>query len=308
MEKFDFIVNIEDKSKRLDAFLLEKLSIEITRSCIKNLIDNGFVLVNDKKVKAGYSLKLNDKVFVELKPKESFEDILPENIKLDIVYEDDFLAVINKPQGMTVHPAKTVNSGTLVNALLYHFKNNLSQINGDFRPGIVHRLDKDTSGLIVVAKNDKTHLALQKQIQDKTCHRIYQAVVYGKFNTESGTIITDLARGKREYEKIFVVPAGQGREAITNYKVLNYNSGYSLVEFELKTGRTHQIRVHTSYKNHPIVGDKVYGKKDEKHNLSGQLLHAINLEFIHPETNKQMSFYAPIPDYFKEFLLRYKLD
>jgi len=185
--------------------------------------------------------------------------------------------------------------------LLYHCKN-LSGVNGNVRPGIVHRLDKDTSGLIVVAKDDKTHLDLQKQIQNKTCHRIYRAVTYGKFSNESGTVITCLARGKSQHEKIFVVPDGQGRIAITNYKVLNYSSGFSYVEYELKTGRTHQIRVHSSYLNHPIVGDKLYGRKNEKFDFVGQLLHAYKLILVHPATKEEMTFQCEIPDYFQEFL------
>ena len=304
MEKF--IVENNDKNLRLDFFIKEQVLTELTRSAIKNMIDNGQIFVDGKKVKAGFILKPNNQIFYE-KPAKTCDYILPENIKLDIVYEDEYLAVINKPQNMVVHPAGKLKTGTLVNALLYHFKS-LSGINGDFRPGIVHRLDKDTSGLIVVAKDDKTHLELQKQIQNKTCHRIYRAVAYGKFSCEEGTIDTYLARGSSQHEKIFVVPFGQGRRAITNYKVLSYNNGFSYVEYELKTGRTHQIRVHSSFKGHPIVGDKLYGKKDEKFNLPGQLLHAINLVFYHPIKKQEMTFFAPIPDYFQKFLKEHNLD
>lgn len=294
-----FVVEEQDKNKRLDIFVLEKLP-DLTRSFIKNLIEKDKVLVNNKTVKSGYKLRLGEEVVVEVPAPEPM-DVEPENIPLNIVYEDEYLAVINKPQNMVVHPAGSLRSGTLVNAILYHMKN-LSQINGEFRPGIVHRLDKDTSGLIVIAKDDKTHLSLQKQIQEKTCHRIYRAVAYGKFNQDEGRIETCLARGKSQHEKIFVVPFGQGRIAITNYKVLDYNKGFSYVEYELKTGRTHQIRVHSSHLNHPIVGDKLYGKKGEKFNLAGQLLHAYKLVFVHPITQQEMAFECDLPDYFKQFL------
>lgn len=300
MEEIEnFLVLETDANKRLDIFLLEKFP-DRTRSFLKNLIEKEKVFVNDKLVKSGYKLKQNDSISVIL-PEPELVDIVAENIPIDIVYEDEYLAVINKPQNMVVHPAGSLKSGTLVNALMYHMKS-LSSINGEVRPGIVHRLDKDTSGLIVIAKDDKTHLSLQKQIQEKTCHRIYRAVAYGKFNQEEGTIETCLARGRSQHEKIFVVPFGQGRIAITNYKVLDYNKGFSYVEYELKTGRTHQIRVHSSHLNHPIVGDKLYGKKGEKFNLVGQLLHAYKLVFVHPVTGENMEFCAELPDYFQKFL------
>ena len=301
----NFVANERNATCRLDVFLSEKLQ-NTTRSQIKNLIDNEKALVNNKKVKSGYSLKNGDVITVEMQVLPKFEGIQPENISLDIVYEDEYLAVINKPKNMVVHPAGTLVSGTLVNALLYHFSS-LSQVNGNFRPGIVHRLDKDTSGLIVVAKNDEAHLNLQNQIQTKTCKRIYRAVCYGKFNCDTGTITTYLARGKHQHEKIFVVPEGQGRLAITNYKVLNYYNGYSYVEFELKTGRTHQIRVHCAHLNHPIVGDKTYGKKGEKNAPESQLLHAVNLQFVHPKTQKELSFSSELPQEFKDFLTDKKL-
>lgn len=294
-----FKVDIDNKNKRLDVYLSEQLQ-ELTRSYIKTLLEKNKILVNGIVVKSGYKLKEKDEIIVELPPPQPTE-IIPQDIEIDIVYEDEHLAVINKPQNMIVHPAGSIRTNTLVNALLFKMKN-LSGINGEIRPGIVHRLDKDTSGLIVIAKDDKTHLSLQKQIQDKTCHRIYRAVAYGKFNNESGVIQTCLARGKHDHEKIFVVPNGQGRIAITHYKVLKYNCGFSYVEYELKTGRTHQIRVHSTYLNHPIVGDKLYGKKNEKFNLVGQLLHAHKLIFIHPITNQKMEFVAPIPQYFQKFL------
>lgn len=304
MQQKNFIIVNEDKNVRLDVFLSSKMP-NLTRSYIKNLIDNKEVLVNNKKVKSGYSLKINDEITITI-PDVKQTTIEPEDIPLDIVYQDKYLAVINKPQGMTVHPAHTVHSGTLVNALMYQIKD-LSGINGELRPGIVHRLDKDTSGLLVIAKDDKTHLNLQKQIQNKTCHRIYLAVTYGKFSKQEDTIQTNLARGKSRYEKIFVVPTGQGRLAITNYKVLDYNQGFSFVEYELKTGRTHQIRVHSAHLGHAIVGDKLYGKPNEKFGLSGQLLHAYKLTFTHPVTNQNLTFTAPLPSYFLNFLKEHNL-
>ena len=295
---FEFTVDV--CGARLDNFLLEKLE-DRTRSYIKTLIDNDKVLVNDKVVKAGYKVKVGDIIAVEVEEVKS-TDILAEDIPLDIVYEDEDLAVINKKQGMVVHPARGCYSGTLVNAIMYHM-NKLSSINGEVRPGIVHRLDKDTSGLIVIAKNDKTHLELQKQIQTKECHRIYRAIVHGKFREDEGVVENYLARGKTEHQKIFVVREGEGRLAITKYKTLKTHQGFSYMEFELKTGRTHQIRVHCSHFGHPIVGDPVYGRKDERFDyLNGQLLHAYKLEFTHPTTKEKMEFVAEIPDYFKDFL------
>ena len=298
---FEFVVEVA--GIRLDNFVLEKLN-DRTRSYIKNLIDNDKVLVNGKVVKAGYKVKENDVVTVEIEDAVS-TDIVPEDIPLDIVYEDEDLAVINKKQGMVVHPARGCYSGTLVNAIMHHM-NKLSSINGEIRPGIVHRLDKDTSGLIVIAKNDKTHLALQKQIQSKECHRIYRAICLGKFRQEEGVIQNYLARGKTEHQKIFVVREGEGRLAITNYKVLKVSGGFSYVEFELKTGRTHQIRVHSAHLGHPVIGDPLYGRKDDRFNfLNGQLLHAYKLEFTHPTTNEKMEFTADFPEYFKDFLNKF---
>lgn len=292
-------IKVDEKGIRLDIFLSDKLGL--TRSFIKNLIDEGKVLVNNKKVKAGYKVEMQDEIEVDRIEKEPV-DILPENLPLDIVYEDKDLAIINKHQGMVVHPAGKLRSGTLVNALLYHIKD-LSDINGKIRPGIVHRIDKDTSGLIVVAKNDFAHLELQRQIQDKTCKRNYLALTYGRFREESGRVENYLARGESRHEKIFVVPKAKGRYALTFYHVLAYNHGLSLVEFELKTGRTHQIRVHSSFLGHPIVGDKLYGKGEEKYKFDGQLLHAYKISFIHPRTKKQMEFTCHLPKYFSDFVV-----
>jgi len=298
-------VEIEDKGVRLDNFVT-KNEVDLTRSFVKNLNDLGKILVNGKQVKAGYSLSEFDEVSVDL-PKPEVVDILPENIPIKIVYQDDDLLVVDKPQGMVVHPAGKLKTGTLVNALLFCVKN-LSTINGKIRPGIVHRIDKDTSGLLVVAKNDFAHKSLQKQIQEKTCERTYLAVVYGSFREDEGDIKNYLTRGKNEHEKFFVVPELQGRYAETHYKVLKNTGGFSLVQFQLKTGRTHQIRVHSTFLGHPVVGDKKYGRKDEKFNLNGQLLHAYKLSFLHPKTNEKMEFESPLPDYFERFLKEHNLQ
>lgn len=300
-----YIVEPDKKSTRLDIFVTEKES-GMTRSFVKNLIDDGKILVNGKSKKAGYSLCPNDEVCVSIPEPEPI-DILPENLPLVIVYQDDDLAVIDKAQGMVVHPAGRLKTGTLVNALLYHVKN-LSTINGKIRPGIVHRIDKDTSGLLVVAKNDFAHKNLQKQIQEKLCERKYLAVVHGSFREVEGEIKTYLARGTANHEKIFVVAQGKGRYAETHYKVLRTTGAFSLVEFRLKTGRTHQIRVHTSHLGHSVVGDKKYGDKHENFDLSGQLLHAYCLSFNHPKTNERLEFTSPLPTYFENFLRSHNLD
>ncbi len=294
-----FIVEDDECDMRLDNFVLSRLG-EVTRSFIKKLIDDGKVLVNGASLKAGYKVREGDSISVSYEL-ENMDNILPENIPLDIVYEDDDLIVINKPQGLIVHPAGKIVSGTLVNALLFHAQN-LSGIGGTIRPGIVHRIDKDTSGLLVVAKNDFSHLALQRQIQDKTCSRQYLSVCYGSFNKECGEVQNYLSRGQDRYDKVFVVREKEGRLAISLYKVLGQTSAFSLVEWTLRTGRTHQIRVHSSHIGHPIVGDRLYGRKGETFGLSGQLLHAYKLSFAHPRSGERLSFFAPPPDYFISFL------
>lgn len=292
-----FDVKIEDKNKRLDIFLLEKIEGK-TRSFIKNLIDKELVFVNNKIVKAGYKICVEDMVEVEI-PEPIPTDILPENLPLEIVYEDEDLLVINKAQGMVVHPSSGCYSGTLVNALMYHIKD-LSGINGELRPGIVHRLDKDTAGLLLVAKNDFAHVNLAEQIKEKTCKRIYKALVYGVVDKDNGVIQTYLNRGTNERKKIFVVKDGEGKLAITHFKVLQRFKGYTLMEYELKTGRTHQIRVHSSFIGHAVVGDPVYSKVEDKFGLKGQLLVATNIEFTHPRSGERMSFEVQLPKYFKD--------
>jgi len=298
------VVSNDFEKERLDKFLLSNIT-EHTRSYIKNLIESGKVLVNGKEItKAGYSLKTGDEIEFEL-----FEPIpleaKAENIPLDIIYEDEDLLVINKPQGMVVHPAVKNYEGTLVNALLYNVKD-LSGINGVMRPGIVHRLDKETSGLLLVAKNDFAHNSLSSQIQTKTCKRYYKALVQFVLKEGSGEVKTYFGRDPKNRLKMAVLD--EGKIAHTKYRVLDVFDKYSLVEFELKTGRTHQIRVHSAYLHHPIVGDKLYNYNKCKFNLEGQLLHAKKLILNHPKTGKEMVFECDLPDYFIKILNNLKKE
>lgn len=290
-------------NSRLDMFLVE-IEPELSRSAIKNLIEKDLVLVNGKKVKAGYSLKLGDEVSYKI-PAPIEVDLTPEDISLDIVYQDEDLAVINKPQGLTVHPSVGHFQHTLVHALLFHVKD-LSGINGELRPGIVHRLDKDTSGLMLVAKNDKAHKFLAEQIASKTCIRRYYALVEGKMKTNSGHIETFIARDKHDRKKMAVSQNPADRKAISDWKLIKNFEKYALLEFQLQTGRTHQIRVHSAYIGHPIVGDSVYGFKHQAFSLSGQLLHSHYIEFTHPTTKVRLSFESKLPDYFAEILAKIK--
>lgn len=294
MKKIELVA--EENCRRLDVFLAENAGL--TRSHAQKLVEQGCVTVDGKVVKKNAEVKENNVVSATL-PDEISLDVLPQDIPLDIVFQDACLAVINKPQGMTVHPASGVYEGTLVNALLFHVKD-LSGINGVLRPGIVHRLDKDTSGLLVVAKNDKAHVELQRQIQCKQCKRIYWALLEGVLKQDQGTVDQPIGRSRSDRKKMDVV--ADGRSAQTNFTVLKRYKHYTLCKFELKTGRTHQIRVHAKFLGHPVVGDKTYGYKTCRWNLQGQLLHAQTLVFTHPETGETMSFSAPLPDYFQKVL------
>ena len=294
MENRTIFVTAEDASKRIDLFLNEEL--DLSRSYVKTLIEKQNVLVNDSVCKkAGYIIKDKDIINVSI-PEAEILNLEPENIPIDIVYEDDDLAVINKPQGLVVHPAPGSLNHTLVNALMYHLKN-LSDINGVIRPGIVHRLDKDTSGLLVIAKNNEAHLNLQEQIATKAAKRYYVALVDGVVKQDEGVINTLIDRSKKD-RKMMAVSNDSGRIAITHYKVLERFPKYTFMEYELKTGRTHQIRVHAKYLGHPVVGDPVYGIKKQKFSLDGQLLHAGKLELVHPTTKQKMKFEAPLPEDF----------
>ncbi|MBQ8425950.1 MAG: RluA family pseudouridine synthase [Clostridia bacterium] len=295
----EIVVEDLDEKVRLDVYLAS--ITEWTRSQIKNQIDDGKALVNGKKQKAGFLIKNNDVLTLKFSKGEINAE--PENIPLDIVYEDDDLAIINKPQGMVVHPAPGAYNHTLVNALLYHF-DKLSRVNDNIRPGIVHRIDKDTSGLLVIAKNDKAHLSLANQIAEHSCFRHYIALLEGNLKEEKGTVETFIARSISDRKMMAVTSSG--KKAITHYFVKERYNGYCLVEFVLETGRTHQIRVHSKHLGHPIVGDKTYGIKNQKFNLDGQLLHAYKLELTHPSTNKRMSFECEIPDYFQNLVNKLK--
>ncbi len=301
MEKKIFPITNENSGVRADVYL--SAETKLTRSHVKKICDEGGLIVNGKPQKSNYKLKAND--IIELEIFDSVKlDLTPENIPLDIVYQDKDVAVINKPQGMTVHAGNGTNGKTLVNALLYHL-DSLSGINGVIRPGIVHRIDKNTSGLLVVAKNDKAHASLAKQLENKTCRRIYVALLEGIVKSDDGVIDTCIGRDTKNRTKMAVVKSG--RRAITEYKVIErFEKGYTLCRFSLKTGRTHQIRVHCKYIGHPIVGDSEYGYKNRKFNLNGQLLHAERLEFVHPSTGKIVGFYAPIPEYFEKVLKKIK--
>jgi 23S rRNA pseudouridine1911/1915/1917 synthase len=291
-------LTVEEAGQRLDVFISEKIS-SLSRSRVKALIDEGDILVNGKPVKSSYKVNLNDQISVII-PELKQISAEPQEIKLDIVYEDDDLLVINKPKGLVTHPAPGSKEGTLVNALLYHCKN-LSGIGGALRPGIVHRLDKDTSGLLVVAKNDLAHQQLSKQIQSKEAKRFYKAVVIGNLVEDQGIIDQPIDRNSKDRKKMAVVK--DGREAVTNWQVLERFGKYTLLELELKTGRTHQIRVHLAFIKHGIVGDEVYGPDIKiPVKLSGQALHAYKLCFRHPRTNVEREFTADEPPEFKKLL------
>lgn len=297
MEKIEITEN--EKGCRLDTFLVERYS-EYSRSNLQQLIKKGHITVSGEIKKAGYMLRCGDALEIEF-PEPVSVDLVAQNIPLDIVYEDADLAVINKQQGLTVHPSPGHADGTLVNALLYHIKD-LSGINGELRPGIVHRLDKDTSGLMLVAKNDFAHRHLAKQIADKTCVRRYIALLEGHLTPETGKVTTFIARSSTDRKKMAVSDNPQDREAITEYQVKEYFDDYTLCNFNLKTGRTHQIRVHSAYLKHPVVGDPVYGFKKQKFNLNGQLLHSEFIQFTHPSTGEVMKFTVGLPDYFDKIL------
>ena len=294
-----YIVQGEHVGERLD-YYVQNMYPNLSRSHIKKQIENGDILLDSKQVKAGQKLKLNNIVQVKIEELKQL-DVQAENIALDIVYQDDDLAVINKPKGMVIHPANGNYTGTLVNALLYNLTN-LSGINGVVRPGIVHRLDKDTSGLLLVAKNDKAHINLAKQIETKSCHRYYLALCCGNIKTDSGHIETGYGRSLKDRKQMAVFPLGTGKLAITNYRVIERFGQYTLVEFKLETGRTHQIRVHSKYLNTPIACDEVYGHKDKNFKAEGQLLHAYKIEFTHPTSGKQLTFTSKIPDDFEKAL------
>ena len=312
-EQQRLIITEQEAGQRADVGLAALL--ELTRSNMQKLLEEGRAVRGSKVLKSNYKLRLGDEIDVTL-PEPQPLDVQPENIPLDIIYEDEDVVVVNKARGMVVHPAAGNLNGTLVNALLYHCKN-LSGINGVIRPGIVHRLDKDTSGIMICAKNDAAHLSLSQQIQAKTAQRTYLAVVRGNIKTDSGVIETLIARDKNDRKKMAVVKEG-GRDAVTEYEVLErfgkytivrcrLRNGRSLLEVELLTGRTHQIRVHMEYLGYPLVGDPKYSPMKTPFSIQGQALHSQTLEFTHPRTGERLSFEAPLPEDMHKIVTRLRL-
>lgn len=291
------IVAPEQQDTRLDVFLAGCFP-DLTRSRCQTLIAQGQAEVEGRPERASYRVKAGERVTLDL-PDPTPSELVPEDIPLDIVYEDADILVVNKPRGMVVHPAAGNETGTLVQALLHHC-HDLSGIGGEARPGIVHRIDKDTTGLLVVAKRDAAHQALAAQIQDKTCRRIYWALVEGRMPRDAGSVDAPIGRSPSDRKRMAVVE--RGRQAITHYRVLERFEHETLVECRLTTGRTHQIRVHMAFLGHPVVGDPVYGFKKQRYRLSGQLLHAARLELIHPRTGAPMAFEAPLPEDFDSLL------
>ena len=301
-EQERLIIAEEQAGQRADVGLA--LLLDITRSNMQRLLEDGRAVKGAKVLKANYKLRAGDEIVVTL-PEPQPLDAQPENIPLDIIYEDEDVIVVNKARGMVVHPAAGNYSGTLVNALLYHCKN-LSGINGVIRPGIVHRLDKDTSGIMICAKNDEAHLSLSQQIQAKTARRTYLAVVRGNIKTDSGTIETQIARDKVDRKKMAVVKEN-GREAITDYEVVERFGKYTLVRCKLRTGRTHQIRVHMEYLGYPLVGDPKYSPMKTPFAIKGQALHSQTLEFTQPRTGERRRFEAPLPEDMQKIITRLHL-
>ena len=289
-----YIADVE--AARLDVFAAEKSGL--TRSYIKQLIDGGNVTLNGSVVKSGYAVKAGDTVQITVP--DPITEIVPQDIPLEIIYEDGDIAVINKQQGLTVHPGGGADDNTLANALMFRLKS-LSTINGVVRPGIVHRLDKDTSGVMVVAKNDEAHLSLAAQFENRTAEKIYTALLEGVVKEDRGTIKTLIDRNPKD-RKLMCVSTRGGREAISEFEIIERFAENCLALFRIKTGRTHQIRVHAKYMGHPVVGDKQYGYKKQKFNLNGQLLHAGSLTITHPKTGERITFTAPLPEYFQKVL------
>lgn len=297
MEKIESIYHGEERL-RIDVFTAQVA--DVTRSRAAKLIEDGYVLIDGKTASKNDKLNNGSKVTVTLPDPVSY-DVKPENIPLDIVYEDEDLLVVNKPKGMVVHPAAGNFEGTLVNALMYHCKESLSGINGVMRPGIVHRIDKNTSGLLIVAKNDFSHNILAKQIKEHSFTREYEAVVYGNLKSDTGIINAPIGRHPVKRKQMAVVKSG-GRNAVTEYTVLERFGNFTHIRLKLQTGRTHQIRVHMASIGHPVAGDDVYGPKKIITSLCGQCLHARKIGFIHPKTNEYMEFSSDLPEYFVKFL------
>lgn len=294
-----YTVEAEDEGKRIDIYLNELLD-ELSRSALQKLIKASLITVNDKSFNKSLKIKTGDVIRVEI-PEAKEITVEPKNIPIEVLYEDEDVIVVNKEQGMVVHPAPGHYDDTLVNALLYRCKDSLSGINGELRPGIVHRIDKDTSGVLVIAKNDNAHRALSEQLSAHSMKRIYYAVVYNGFNEQEGTVSANIERAKNDRKKMAVVPVG-GRRAVTHYTVLESLGKFTFIKLQLETGRTHQIRVHMSHIGHPLLGDTVYSSAKPPFDLQGQVLHAGILGFIHPRTGEYMEFSSPLPEYFEKVL------
>lgn len=301
MGKEELRVTADQAGERVDVFLSRSID-ELTRSAAAKLLEEGAVLLCGKAVKKNYKTVPGDKLTILL-PEPEPVDAIPQNIPLDVIYEDDDVIVVNKPVGMVVHPAAGHPDGTLVNALLYHCGNSLSGINGSLRPGIVHRIDRDTSGLIIAAKNDMAHQSLASQLQDHSLYREYEAVCVGNLKEDTGTINAPIDRHPTDRKKMAVVRSG-GREAVTHYTVLGRYPGYTHVQCRLETGRTHQIRVHMASVGHPLLGDLVYGSKKPYPGLEGQCLHARRLTFTHPRSGQLITVECPLPEWFSRVLTK----
>ena len=294
-------LKVDAPGQRADQFLAAALP-QLTRSAAQKLLEEGAVTLNGRPVKKNYKTAPEDELVVVL-PDPAPVDILPQDIPLDVVYEDEDVIAVNKPVGLVVHPAAGHPDGTLVNALLYHCGNSLSGINGALRPGIVHRIDRDTSGLIIAAKSDAAHLALAAQLQDHSLYREYEAVCVGNLKQDQGTVNAPIARHPTDRKKM-AVNFLQGREAVTHWTVLERFSGYTRIQCRLGTGRTHQIRVHMAHTGHPLLGDVVYGSKKPWPGLAGQCLHARRLSFVHPRTGERLTLECPLPSWFQEVLTK----
>ena len=301
MQQNDYAVPQEAAGLRLDK-AITLLCEDLSRNAVQQLLDEGNILVNGKNENKKYSVKYNDVISVTL-PEPKTLSVAPENIPLDIVFEDEYLLVVNKPKGMVVHPAAGNYSGTLVNALLYHCGDSLSGINGVIRPGIVHRIDKDTSGLLVVAKTDAAHKGLAQQIKEHSFTREYKTVVVGNIRDDSGTVDAPIGRHPKDRKKQAVTDRNS-RNAVTHFEVIERFNGFTYLKVRLETGRTHQIRVHMAYRGTPVAGDVIYGNPKKTYGLQGQCLHAATIGFVHPITNEYLEFTADLPEYFKDFLRR----
>lgn len=300
MQEFKLNCTGEESGLRIDRYLADHLDGQ-SRNSIQKLIEEGLVLVNGNTCRASYKLQEKDQIFVSV-PDAVLTELRPERIPLDILYEDDQLLIVNKPKEMVVHPAPGHSTGTLVNAIMYHCGKELSGINGEIRPGIVHRIDMNTTGSLIVCKTDAAHRFIASQIKEHSVHRVYRAIVYGHLNPTEGTIRTSIGRDPRDRKKMSV-GVKNGRQAITHYHELaRLKNNFSYVEFELETGRTHQIRVHMASIGHPILGDQVYGPKKSPYHLDGQTLHAMTIGFVHPTSKRYVEFTAPLPEYFQHLL------